>query len=730
MRKVIRNSLKYLEEQISPESIEKKCKTPMIELQLDLYAEKPMFVPDIQHEYKPPTSEVSFVEIVTSENQSDLISITFVLSNGKSFPLSLSNNEVEQDTKKDEKKKTESYVFELKRNEYVTSVMGAFDEHKKVFDFIELVTSTGRRQRYSMSTSKDAETFELKSPPGHMIQSITRFKNNRGSISASFGVVAGNLLLNTVEIPDSSNSDKKTGIRDTIELWIGRFFDVAKMFPRLDFHSKKSDYIADVFDKSLEDIIEQIRSHAQVWSNKCEEYRTKYKTYEALWTTDLQEMIRSFVSKAVQKTPLGQNMPDLEKFEEALRTYKEKQSEIDCMPTPKDIGWLRISAMPIKQALCTYTNKWIFAFTSYLSDYVMNQVNSFHEFVELTKKGLSENVPEDDPESLMRVMSVISRVRIRMGTTRELFEPLNSTVKLLRDVGIDMDIKVGGDMVVVDYLDVASTLWDSLVNDTFVKKEKILPLQNTEADKVKAKIASFNTELEAFYKSFRASNLFTYSGESEKAFKDIEEKKAQLDTINVKAERLARLEELFELPITKRSKTEVVSKDLSLLRKLWTFKRDMTVTINKWKTIQWKDIDTDDLEDRVSEFSKEIRKIGQIDVVVKGWQVFKDIQARCKNLSEVIPLINELHTPAMRERHWKALAIETNTTSIPYKEPSFCLKNLLDLNLHLCVEDVEDILDTAKKEFKIETKLSTIEAMWTGTFFLSPSSQFYIRFTY
>ena len=65
--------------------------------------------------------------------------------------------------------------------------------------------------------------------------------------------MAGNLLLNTAEIPDSEN-DRKTGIRDTIELWIGRFFDVAKLFPRLDFHSKKRDYISDVYDDSLENL--------------------------------------------------------------------------------------------------------------------------------------------------------------------------------------------------------------------------------------------------------------------------------------------------------------------------------------------------------------------------------------------------------------------------------------------------------------------------------------------
>lgn len=715
MRNVVKKSLSYLEEQISPDLIEKKCKTPMLELQLDLFAEKPLFVPDIQYEYKTPIHEVSFVEVMTTENQSKLISITFVLSNGESFPLNLHD----ENKPLSQGQKTESHVFELKRNEYVTSITGAYDNENGEFDFVELVTSTGRREQYSMSTKKQIERFELKSAPGHMIQSVTKLStpHGHGSIAAGFGTIAGNLLLNTVEIPDnSSDRASKTGVRDTIELWIERFFDIAKLFPRLDFHSKKKDYVADVYDKSLEDIMQQIRKHSQHWSNECEEYRKKYKAYETLWSTDLQNMIQAFTKKSVITTKLGQDMPDLQKFEHALNEYRNKQTEIDSMPTPKDIGWLRISAMPIKQALCTYTNKWIFAFTSYLSEYVVSQAQDFHEFVEKTKKGLLEVVPEDDPESLMRVMNIIRQVRIRMGKTRERFVPLIDTTRLLGDVGIDMDTKiVGQDMPIKHYLEIASNLWDSLVNETFVKKEKILPLQNTEAEKVKTKISNFNANVEAFYKSFRASNLFTFSGDAVKAFENIEEMREQLKTINEKAVHLAQLEELFEFPISKRSKTEIVSKDLNQLTELWKFKQSMWDEIENWKQVSWNKIDTETMESVIEKRLLSIKKIGQANVVVKGWRVYEDIETRCKHLAQVFPLISELHTPAMRERHWKALALATSTVSIPYKESSFCLKNLLDLNLHLCIEDVEDILDTAKKEFKIEKKLATIEAMWTGT---------------
>lgn len=45
-------------------------------------------------------------------------------------------------------------------------------------------------------------------------------------------------------------------------------------------------------------------------------------------------------------------------------------SEIAALPSTCNIGWLRVSAKPLKQALATWASKWVYLFTKYLQDKV------------------------------------------------------------------------------------------------------------------------------------------------------------------------------------------------------------------------------------------------------------------------------------------------------------------------------------------------------------------------
>lgn len=45
-------------------------------------------------------------------------------------------------------------------------------------------------------------------------------------------------------------------------------------------------------------------------------------------------------------------------------------AEIAALPGTSNIGWLRVSAKPLKQALGTWASKWVYVFTKYLQDKV------------------------------------------------------------------------------------------------------------------------------------------------------------------------------------------------------------------------------------------------------------------------------------------------------------------------------------------------------------------------
>jgi dynein heavy chain len=41
-------------------------------------------------------------------------------------------------------------------------------------------------------------------------------------------------------------------------------------------------------------------------------------------------------------------------------------TEIQALPSVSNIGWIKVNAKPLKQALATWASKWIYLFTHYL----------------------------------------------------------------------------------------------------------------------------------------------------------------------------------------------------------------------------------------------------------------------------------------------------------------------------------------------------------------------------
>ena len=58
--------------------------------------------------------------------------------------------------------------------------------------------------------------------------------------------------------------------------------------------------------------------------------------------------------------------PTLDRFEAEIAKYRGTQEEIQALPTSATIGYIKIDAKPIKQALSTWVTKWIYLFTHYL----------------------------------------------------------------------------------------------------------------------------------------------------------------------------------------------------------------------------------------------------------------------------------------------------------------------------------------------------------------------------
>jgi dynein heavy chain len=444
----------------------------------------------------------------------------------------------------------------------------------------------------------------------------------------------------------------------------------------------------------------------------------------------------------------GRPVYDLTKFDEDISNYQAVLTEINKLRSLVDIGWVRVNTQPIKQALSMWVSQWQHTYTNHLVNHVRDSLQQLMDFVGTIRFGLKIEVTARDKDALMKVMGYIRDVRKMMTATKEMMEPLREATVLLKKHGIDMEgimltpwteelLKPGVDLVereaqairagrgieLLDYLQRASAEWDSVVNETFHKKEEILPYQNAQVDHIKDELDSFSTRVVAFRKEFRRGAPFVFSGAPKDAYVQIDGYEHTLGTLILEVSRLNELEELFELQVVRYPAVNDTASDLRILKQAWDFKSLILCTYEKWKMLHWSSTTVMDIEDLLDENKKLHRSIKEFAnkfPIVRTWGsqkegIYYDIETMVKDVNVILPLISSLKSEAMCERHWRSLSMICHShTTVNVRSASFCLENLFELHLQSHADDVLGIVETAEKEMKIEKKLNQIENAWAG----------------
>ncbi len=514
--------------------------------------------------------------------------------------------------------------------------------------------------------------------------------------------------------PTLGMDDRGRGIGNMLENMIGSFLQISTLFKRLD---SEGTYIREMHsDIMINNYQSMLLNSVMTNEKKCFELKEKFDEYSFLWRSDLTSHFGTFCESATNVTPHGTKLLDLEKFDNEIQRLHDIQEIVSKYDSPMDVGWLRVDITPAKQQVALLASKWIDKFTGYMLDTVTTTLTELHDFMESVGSGLACEVTESDPSKtkLMDVMTVIRDVRRKMEYFSEISGPQSDCVQILRKYGVDVLNTTVAAKNLQDYLEEFPLAWEAVVKKTFKKKEEILPMQMSSVDALKADLDEFYLSIREFRGDFRGNAPFKFEGGCSEAYKIMDRYAAQLDELTAKVEKFHELEDLFELQQTSYPEIGETRVEIKHLKYLWDFKSMVCFIYNKWQTTLWKDVDTDDLEDQNKKFRKQLKERGNSFSIIKGWQVFRDIENMMSIMSIALPLINDLHSDAMRSRHWSALARTCNVRVVNPSDKNFTLNDMMSLNLHLHKEAIEDIVETAMKELKIERKLKEIEDVWSS----------------
>nr|KAJ3421855.1 hypothetical protein HK105_002054 [Polyrhizophydium stewartii] len=465
-------------------------------------------------------------------------------------------------------------------------------------------------------------------------------------------------------------------------------------------------------DETLDNMRVSIIEHVRNIIESCAQYKEGYDQYTYLWTENRQEYMKQFLQPAETTDAEGdaaaqaeEEQPiQLEKFETEIRKFEGIHKTVMALD-PEVIfeGWFRIDARPLKQSLNVVVKKWSYTLTKHLSDDTVNMLNELNRFVKLNKKGLQGKIEEGDYDGLVAAMGLLHAIKHRTASIDKMFEPLRKTVNLLRQFGVELPEEIH------KLLNDLPEEWSEVKKLSVSIKDHVAPLQAKEVDVLQQKCNRFEMKNHNFREEFRKKAPFKFEIGPNRAYELIDAAHFDVLAMETEATSLKKSCELFELNVPTYRQLADCRRDIGMLKSIWDLVSLVTYMFGQWRTTLWTEIDTDSMENRCRDLSKELRRM---DKEIKGWDAYAGLDQMVKDMITSLRAVGELRSNAIRDRHWKQLMKTTGVTFVLTKDMKF--QDLLSLQLHKYEDDVKVIVDRATKELAMEKVLNDLDKTWSA----------------
>ena len=403
----------------------------------------------------------------------------------------------------------------------------------------------------------------------------------------------------------------------------------------------------------------------------------------------------------------------LPNFTERIDSFRSLQEELSQIVTSVDLHFLRINAGPIRQALSTLANKWMYQFTSYLTQHITGRLCWLRRFSDSIRKGLDAHIKTANANraDLMAVMSFILDVRQIQEPTSAMFGPMMEVVELLKAYGHTLKDERVAHLSLLSFLDQAKPMWEDVVNYTYKAKEQIQSQQGAIADAVKRDVTEFGAQVDRYAAEVQDTGPYRMSRaqSTDEAYSIIDRHYARLLQLESRQKELEELEALFELQHVRRPQLKTVRSDLKGLKHVWDMVGQVRYFFEFWGSLPWIEVDAEELLDQCKRLASQVR---MLPPSVRGWDVFTQLTEEVSRMVYTLPLVMDLQYPAIKERHWRALQTLTGSQALDPALPEFRLCDLLDCDLYRHREEVNNLVELALKQAKIEHRLGQIDERW------------------
>ena len=293
------------------------------------------------------------------------------------------------------------------------------------------------------------------------------------------------------------------------------------------------------------------------------------------------------------------------------------------------------------------------------------------------------------------------------------FAPIERMYEVLskHDVMVSDDEKL--------HLDHMRDAWGTFLVMMDKEEKKLNKTRETMGNDLERELNQYNSQVRDTADDFNAKGPTFYAPmpgqgspdlDGAKAF--IEELRERLASNRGQAERMKKGLDLFGLPHPDSKETEETEAKLRLLDKVWDLMDQWLSKWEEWKSTQFNTLNVQELDTQAVMFQKMIQNLNRS---CRKWKVWTSLQEHIKRFRGIMPLISDLRSPAMRERHWDRLSAQIDHPEDEPIDPNgdgFTLEKMFGLGLNHHKQIIASLAAVANREMTIEKSLANIKLCW------------------
>jgi dynein heavy chain len=516
------------------------------------------------------------------------------------------------------------------------------------------------------------------------------------------------------------------GLFGLIELWISEISSIGKFLAKLD--GSEGDLQEDVQTNAAVQLeMLTVWKHAQEAAQGCESFLAQYGEYAYLWTNDPQEGFNEFLKSGPQKrpqspskdakelvswhVPIADGAPLISSFYKKLTMFSTKQEIVKETPASLSLGFIRIDARPMKNAIVSFLQKWSHCYSSYLEHFISERLQFASTYIKQANTRLNAVASENADSSLFHleqfklIQDIRSRDRISTGSVDNPFE--FSSLKFASEVLASSGKVVPDD--ILHQIEDSPAQWLLLQKLAIKKKDDLEEYSTKESQNISQRSSSCAALAAEFIAMLKSSDVYKGGCTIEHSYSCMMDMHNELSKIESEQHDVIEMEKLFELA-TSSAADLIQSRSLLLwCKNVWDMMQMVNCVFQDWGQLLLNGIDVESLISECSQFQKQFK---QLPAGARNIPVFKEVEILVKNMMMSLPLLSSLLSPAMRDRHWFQLSKLTGV--VVRLDQGLKLVDLFALQLHRFADDVGAIVDSAGKELIIENNLKKITTIWNS----------------